>query len=120
MKHAVDNRRIVTTILNSLPTHHHNIHFMNEFIKLTYFTYKHHLSLSLPEGCSLKKRKCVDAIRSGWMPEPHKVTNVHKTYLTDYFIQRSEWTVHLCPCPTSPLLSLPPSLSLLSQDLYQI
>jgi len=27
------------------------------------------------------------------MPDSHKATNVHKTYITDRFVQRSEWTL---------------------------
>jgi len=45
------------------------------------------------------KKKWVDAIRGGWMPDACKVTNVHKTYKMDHFIQRSVWTR---PSPSMP------------------
>src|SRR6218665_2915951 len=49
------------------------------------------------QGCSLKQR-------SRWMPDVCKVTKVHKMYIMDNFIDRSEWTsspsvharLHLC------------------------
>ena len=44
--------------------------------------------LGLFQGSSPKK-KCVDAIRSGWTTDSLKVTNAHKTYigLIDHFVQ---------------------------------
>jgi len=46
-------------------------------------------SIGLGRGVVLKK-KWVGAIRSGWTPDVCKVTNAHKTYIMDHFLQRSE------------------------------
>src|SRR6218665_4061347 len=52
------------------------------------------------------KMKWVDAIRSGWTPDVGRVTNVHKTFITDHFIQ-SAWTtstsIHARLHPCLPL-----------------
>jgi len=60
---------------------------------------------SVPRKCAaVEKGLGSTAIRSVWTPDPCKVTNVHKTYIMNHFIQRSECTssssVHarLNPC----------------------
>src|SRR6218665_2017095 len=54
---------------------------------------------SKKEVCGRHKR-CMDAIRSGWTPDSRKVTNVHKTYITDHaFHKRSSGRL---PPPSTP------------------
>src|SRR6218665_2397791 len=74
------------------------------------YTIRQHLSAKLrcahasAQGCSPKKEVCgrhkklVDARLS----QCHK-HRLHKTYITDRFIQRSMDAVDLRPCPTTPL-----------------
>ena len=46
------------------------------------------------QRCIVLKKKCVDAIKNEWTPDSRKITNVHKTYLTDHFVYKevSAWT----------------------------